>query len=264
MTLASAIVQAAYRENNLIPVGTQPTATELSEALERLNRYVQGLYGFELGENLADWQAPSPQRTAPVSANYPQLPFPTNLDFAVYPVPVGNDPNSTVYLYPPPNSRVIWGGVTLKLFFPEAPDDGARMGLVQGSGAGDGGVAGSALTLDGNGRTIGGSTQQTLTGPVAPQQWLYRADLGNWSPVVDMALTDQMPFPSEIDDLWINMLAIRLAPRYGKSVAAETQQIVTKMMAQVKARYRQRGTTVYGSYDFPNSRQSYATGQWWW
>src|SRR5579864_8645241 len=139
MTLASAIIQSAYREGNLIPVGTSPTTAESTEALERLNRYVQGVYGDMLGENMMDWDAPAPQRTAPVASNYPQAPYPTDTLFG-FGNPLSADPNGNIWPFPPANSRIVFGGVTPTVYFPEAPLDGARMAIVQGSGAGDSGA----------------------------------------------------------------------------------------------------------------------------
>jgi hypothetical protein len=138
MTTATTLIQAAYREGNLIPVGKSPTPTEQSEALDGLNRLVNGIFGFEMGENLADWLFPAPQRTAPVAANYPQLPAPAYQ---------GVLQNTYMTPYPPNNVRVVWGGVTGTLWFPEKPEPGSRMAVVQGSGAGDSGAPGQIITL---------------------------------------------------------------------------------------------------------------------
>lgn len=252
MTDATTIIQAAYREGNLIPVGKQPTSDEVAEALPRLNKYVQGVFGYEMGENLRDWLFPGKQRTAPVQANYPQFPLTKGSLASAQPQ------------YPPTNSRIIFGSVSGTLYFPENPDDGARMAVAQGSGAGDSGTVGAMLTLDGNGRTIEGADTLVLTAPVAARQWLYRADLADWIVVQDMLATDQMPFPSELDDLWICTLAIRLAPRYGKTTAPETAKCAGTMMAKLKARYRQAAVTTYGSGNFPDTSQSFMNGYWDW
>lgn len=126
-----------------------------------------------------------------------------------------------------------------------------------------GGQLGALLTLDGNGRTIGGAPQQQYYAPVPNMQWLYRADLGDWVPVQDMGLNDQCPFPEEFDDFFICALSMRLAPRYQKITAAETQKCAVDTLKRLKARYRQAGVTVYGSSDMPRSLQSYISGRWW-
>jgi hypothetical protein len=262
MTIAQALITSAFRENNLIPIGTSPTTAELTEALERLNRYVQGVYGYELGEPLKDWAYPAPQRTALVAANYPQAPFPLDAGGGVFGNPYSTALSANVTPYPPKNSRIVWGGVTGTVWFPEQPDPGSRMALVQGSGAGDSGAPGQVLTIDGNGRTIAGTNTVTFTDPATATNWLYREDLGNWVPVVDMALSDQCPFPTDIDDLWITALSIRMAPRFGKPTPKETGAAFTAALKRVKARYRQSGVTTYGSQDFPRSMQSYISGRW--
>jgi hypothetical protein len=260
-TLASSLIQSAYREGNLIPVGKQPTSDELTEALPRLNIFVQGVYGFELGENLSDWLVPPMQRTSPTNSRYPQAPLCSPLNLG---------PSAVISQNPPSNVRLIFGGVDYTVYFPQHPEDGARMALVQGSGAGDGLQAGSTLVLDGNGRLIQDPADSTykdtvsLTTPVTAQQWLYRADLATWILVVDMALTDECPFPEEFDDFWICALAKRLAPRYNKITAAETQETAQQTLARIKARYRQSQITTYGSDNFPRTDQSYLGGQWWW
>ena len=264
MTTATQVIQAAYREGNIIPVGQQPTAAEQTEALDRLNAYILGVYGQELGENLSDWPFPAPQRTAPVAANYPQAPYPQDLDSLVLTSPFAGDPSTLVYPYPPKNSRIVFGNVAGTLFFHEAPDDGSRMAIVQGSGAGDSGTPGATIILDGNGRTIEGANTQSYSQPVAGRQWLYRADLGDWTAVLTLALTDNIPFPPEFDDLWICLLNIRLAPRYHKEVSSETKLIATQMLKTLKTRYRQQAVTTYGSSDFPRALESYISGRWFW
>lgn len=255
MTTATSLIQSAYREGNLIAVSKSPSIDEQTEALERLNRLVKGVYGFEVGENLRDWLAPSPQRTAPIAANYPQFPWPDDLTSTV---------SSNIWPYPPRNRRIVWGGVTATIYFPENPMDGSRMAVVQGSGAGDSGAPGATLTLDGNGRTIEGANTKVLTDPVTAAAWLYRADLGDWTAVVDMALTDQCPFPSEFDDFFIITLMKRLAPRYGKVMSNESLELATRALSALKARYRQAGVTTYGAENFPETNQSYLSGRWWW
>lgn len=264
MTTALSIITDAYREGNLIPVGSTPTDAEQAEALRALNRFISGVFGEEMGENLVDWPAPLPQRTAPVAANYPQLPYPMGLDGDLLGVPLPTSLSNDFSFYPPKNSRIVFGGVSATLYLPEQPDDGSRMAVVQGSGAGDDGTAGSILTLNGNGRTIEGANTLELTDPITPKQWLYRADLGDWIAVTTLAIGDELPFPDDLDDLWICMLAIRLSPRYGKAVQDGTSSTAVRMMKKLKAKYRQAGTTVYKSGDIPNTFQSYASNRWWW
>jgi hypothetical protein len=260
VTTATVIIQAALREGNLIPAGKSPTTAEQTEALERLNRLVSGVFGYELGENLSDWMAPTPQRTAPVAANYPQGPLLNGIDAAI---PFNPQLDVSQWPYPPPNSRIVFGRVTSTVYFPEAPSDGARMAVVMGSGAGDGGDDGEILTLDGNGRTIEGANTLELTTPFPARSWFYRADLADWLLIEDVALEDEMLFPSELDDAWICGLAIRLAPRYSKATAVETATAYKNAMGNLKTQYRQDRVTTYGGQQIPNAAQSYAPARNW-
>ena len=269
-TPVQTIITDAYREMNVVALGLAPTANQNAEGLSRLNRIVRSVLGHQLGEKLLDWQAPQPQRTAEVAANFPQLPYPIGTDVGILPMPNGVAYDVCVAPYPPQNSRIVWGGVTMTVFFPEAPDNGARMMLVQGSGLGDGGTNGDALTLDGNGRFIGapGTAQAAFTfnaaTPFAPALWLYTAETGLWNAIADFALTDSLPFSEEHDDFWTAALAIRLAPRYNKAISAETKAAFSNGLIALQTAYRQSGTTIYGSQDFPRSLQSFTSGRWNW
>lgn len=250
MTTALSLITSALREGNLIPVGTVPTSAEQTEGLERLNRLILGTFGTMMGENLEDWMVPQPQRTAPVAANYPQLPLAQNAP-------------TSVTRYPPNNSRLIWGGVTTTVYFPEAPNDGSRMALVQGSGLGSGGASDAILTLNGNGRLIAGAGTATVLNPAPVTQWFYRADTGNWVVVADMALTSECPFPPELDDLWICRLAMRLAPRYGKTTAPETERVDKAMSRVFRARYQQHQVSTFKGEEVTPSMQGFGSPNWW-
>ena len=251
MTLVADLVQQAYREGNLIPVGVAPTTDELTEGLARLNSLIASYFGVGIGEQLTDWLAPNPQRTASVAANYPQI-------------PLAQDLPSTVYLYPPKNSRVLWNGTALTLYFPEAPNDGSRMAVAQVSGSLDNTIT---LTLNGNGRMIDSASTAAVLNTGVAKQWFYRADTGNWLTLAALALTDTMPFPVALDDLWALLLAMRLAGRYGKTLSQETVNSLKHMQLAGRALYAQAQDTVYGGRDIPNSFQSYRPGVsnfgWW-
>lgn len=267
MTTAASIIQAAFREGNLIPVGKQPITDQQTEAQDKLNRLVLGILGYKMGENLADWQVPQPQRTTGVSANFPQAPF-------------ANDYSSSVYPYPPNNRRIVYGGTNQTVYFPQSPNPGSQMAIVQASGAGDGGANGQVLTLNGNGRTLqtppSGAFANTLTFtfnsamPFSPVRWFYRDDLAQWVQIADLTLgsgatyTDNLPYPKEFDDFFVCALAKRLSPSYSKPIAKETVEAALRTEFAFIARYRQPTDTVYGSDQFPRSYQSYVSGNWWW
>lgn len=253
MTTASDLISAAFREGNLIPVGKTPTTAEQTEALALLNTFMRSQPGVSFGEKLRDWLAPQNQRTTSVKANFPQLPTTVAYDFEA----------SDIVPYPPKNSRIVWGGVTQTIYFPEQPNDGSRMALVQGSGAGDNGVVGAVLTLDGNGRLIDGANTATFTNPAASTEWTYRADLGIWKPITTLLLTDEMPYTPDIDDFWSIWLAIRLAPRYDKIISEATSAQFKEMKRYVRTRFQQTQVTTYNGEQVPNSSQSYRRGTGW-
>lgn len=261
MSKAQDIIGSAYRKLNITPIGTQPNTAQLAEGLTELNAFLRIIFGSQLGELLQDWEAPFQQRTAPVAANFPQNPYPLNQDTQFMGAPLSGSAGSEVWPYPPKNSRIIFGGTAdTTVYFPEQPDDGSRMGLIQGALAG----AFVNLTLDGNGRTINGALTQTLTTPIAAARWIYRADLGDWRPLADLALTDEMPLPQDMDDYVILSLAVRIAPNNDKSISPELADSYKQAKSIFQARYRQQGTTVFKSGDIPLGAESYLAGGGWW
>lgn len=241
MTIASKLIQNAFREGNLLPVGKDPTDAETAEALDRLNNIIVCYFGQELGEKLEDWNVPSKQRTAPVSAHYPFTPY-------------RDDKPNEVTLYPPPNVRLITHIVgPTRVYLQQQPEDGARMGFVD--------VGSTAfLTIDGNGRLIENDFDIAVD-PPDPQEWFYRADLANWVKLEELTLTAESPFPKEFDDLLICDLAIRLSARFGNDPRSGTIMTYKSKMEQLKARYRQHPLTPGKSEDIPRSWQSYLTGE---
>lgn len=271
-TLNTSILNDAYREGNIIPIGVAPSTNQLAEGLLILSRLVRGILGYKMGENLQDWYVPQPQRTALVAGNWPQ--FPGEYDyFSLY----GTSLSQSVFPYPPNNRRIVYGGTAQTVYFPEKPNAGGQMSLIQASGAGDGGQTGDILTLNGNGRTIQGANTQTFSfnsgagnTPFAPVRWFFRDDLSDWVLIADptdgngSASTDFIPYPEEFDDFFICAASKRLAARYNKVVSKETIERALEMESAFLARYRQPTVTVYGSDNFPRSYQSYIAGQWWW
>lgn len=242
MTQVNKLITQSFREGNLLPIGKAPTPDEVAEALDRLQNNVTCYFGYELGEKLEDWNVPSRQRTAPVSAHYPFTPY-------------KDDKPADVYLYPPPNVRLVTHIVgSTRVYLQQQPEDGARMGFVDiGSTA--------FLIIDANGRLIEGDFDISVD-PPDPQEWFYRADLGNWMRVPTvLALTDESPFPAEFDDLLISDLAIRLSSRFGVDPRAGTVQTYKNKLDQMKARYRQHPLVPGNSQDIPRSWQSYLTGE---
>lgn len=261
MTLASQIVSDSYREINVVPLGIAPTTNQLTEGLEQFNRYLGIIFGSQIGELLQDWEAPSQQRTAPVAANYPQLPHPLGGDVTAMSMPLSGGTSTLIWPYPPKNSRIVFGSTQdARVYFPEQPDDGSRMAVIQGALA----ASGVTLTLDGNSRTIEGQLTRGVVMPLAAGlRWIYRADIGDWRPVTKLALTDEVPFASDMDDFLSLGLAIRLAPKNDKTVSAETAAAFKNATSIFQARYKQSGTTTYKSADIPLGYESFLPGRNW-
>lgn len=232
MTIASVIIAAAFRENNIVGVGLSPTANEAAEGLTVLNNVLSQLFGNEIGEHLYDWPIIPPQRTAPVAANYPQGPGACDLTSSQWP-------------YPPANSRLVCtntGAVTV--YFPERPSDGARMAYLPIGTPG-------TVTLDGNSRYINGAA--TAAPGATATTWLYRADTGNWVPIAALASGDAMPLPATFDDYFICATNIRLCPRFGKTVKPETIAVLKDQRSKLITKYRQDVKWVGGGADVPST-----------
>lgn len=219
----SQLIQRAYRENNLIPIGRDPTTAEVTESLSVYQGLVGGWYGSLIGVSLRDWEAQfEPTSTKP--SRYP-----------LYPIKPYVPPE--VWVNPPPNVRIVANLPSAKtIYFPPKPDDGARMALINV------GVdfATYNLILDGNGRKIEGADSITYTAnPVGYPSWFYRADLGNWVLVTPPALADEIPFDEQFTDFQVAALAIRRAPAYNKPINAETQAAYNNGLTLLNTRYYQ-------------------------
>lgn len=249
MTIASVILQAAYRENNLIPIGSNPTTAQTTEALAKLNRIIDGLFGNEAGEKLFEWPLPPPQRSAPVAAQWPLA-------------PAAHDLPSNVWPYPPGNVRLMSTvAVATTLYFQNLPNDGARVDLV------DLGMS-AALTINANGRLIesaAGVAVATLSFSSAAggKRWFYRSDIGTWVIVTTLISTDSLPFPKEFDDYFISELNIRICPAFGKTVKDSTAETRNRGLSKLKARYRQPTAVLNNSADAPSTlRTGYGDCGW--
>lgn len=244
MTLTSEIVKEAYRENNIIPVGREPTDAEVAEALPRLNNIVRSLFGRTVGIYLKDWPVP-PSTTAPVNARYPMWPATEKLPDDVYP-------------YPPGNARLLCRQTQAKtVYLQQNPQDGAVVEIVP-NGAD---FEAAPLTIDANGRLIAGALTLVQDAALTEQRrFMYRADLSSWTEIAELTADDPLPFPSEFDDYFICALNIRLSPRYSAAPAALTAAVMKAKEKDMKTRYWQSvdaPTVISGEL---RTQQSYGQG----
>ncbi|MBU6231611.1 hypothetical protein KGP36_02990 [Patescibacteria group bacterium] len=215
-TPISSIISDAFRENNLTAVGVAPSDAEQAEALVLLNRYIDSLFGAEMGENLVN------------------IPFGLNNVDTTAILPMYY--NDIVQTYLPVNTRLLCnlqGPETVEM--PPQPFDGSRMQFVDASGN----FQTYPLTVKGNGRNIQGNPSITLSTNNYNQAFFYRADLANWEQVNDLAITDVSPFPHDFDDMLVIGLADRLLTRNGLALSDSSAARLKKLRNQFWARYAQ-------------------------
>jgi len=221
MTLASTIIQRAYRQENLIAAGTTPTTDEQTEGLELLNDMINQLIGFELGELVFDWLVPTSE-TAPRKEENPDDPY-------------GERERPAIYQQPPNNVRLATKLTQAQtIYLPQYPNDGSRISFT------DLGSSSFTLTLDANGRQIEGAATVAFDPSVTTdREWFYRADTGNWQLRTQLALSDDSPFPMLYDPMLYIGLSIWLAPRTGIEPSAVNQRLYSDMVTKFRSQYKQ-------------------------
>ena len=208
MTLVSQIITDAYRELNLIPLGGTPNANQIAEALPRLNSLIMTTVGLEAGDEMTD-------------VNY------------------GGDFDQSEYVteYIPDNTRLLINATAaLTIDADPRPLDGQLMAVVDASGN----FATYNVIIDGNGRKIEGADTVTLSTNSQSARWMYRGDTGNWVKIEELEAADTMPFPTEFDDYFSQMLAIRLNPRYGQTMTADMATNIRRWRGALRSRYRRK------------------------
>lgn len=206
MTLVSDIIKRAYRECNLIPLVSDPSANQSTEALPLLNSIIMSTIGNEAGDEF------------------------TNLNYG------GDyDQSDCISEWVPDNTRLILNlEAATTLYLDPMPYEGQRIAVADVSGN----LNTFNLILDGNGRTIEDAATATLDTDGLNREWMYRADTGNWTRVAPLTTSDEMPFPIEFDDYFIILLAIRLNPRYGQELSSQSFETMKRSRGQLRSRYR--------------------------
>jgi hypothetical protein len=217
MTLVSDIIRDAYRESNLIAIGTEPSGAQSDEALRLLNRILLAVYGTDSGEELV---------SVPIGHNNISRP-------SGYP---GADVALDVEWYIPSNTRLVLNlQAPATVYLSPEPDDGDRFAIQDVSNN----LSTYNLTVYGNGRKIGGAGSVVFSTSGQNAEYMFRADLGNWIAVTPLTGVDLWPFPQEFDDMFVISLAARLNPRNDTDTTAESVAILKKVTNAFKARYRQ-------------------------
>jgi hypothetical protein len=213
MTTVSQLITDAYQYNNIVALSVIPSAAEQAKALRYLNRIFKGVFGQELGSDLETWTLDD-RGLHPSSGDS----FRIGYDWSKY---------------LPSNTRVV---VSLSkagtLVLPKLSSDGARF-AVQGD------FSSNPLTVNANGRKIESTSSVTLNTDNTNSEWFFRSDLGNWSKVSDLGLTDDFPLPTEFEEYFIMMLAMRLGASEDIDLNSQLAYVLKDVTKRFKSRYRQ-------------------------
>lgn len=234
MTAISTIIQSAYRELNLIALGASPTTAQSTEALTLVNRVYAHVLGSDAGELLQNWPLGNYGRQSIDQIDWTALRL-TN---------------------PPPNVKLIATALAATtVYLPARPLDGARIGIIDPFSR----LATYPVTLNGNGSTVEGAATVTLSTNAMDRTWLYRADTANWVRLTDLVEATESPFPSEYDDYFAILLALRIAPRAGRKLADATVTAYKSLDKKFQARYIQQAPLQLDSSLNWMSQQSWPT-----
>ncbi len=208
------LVTDAYRESNLIAIGSVLSADQLTEGVTLLNRYRMSVYGTEAGEQLLSF--PLGQTNISRPDGYPEAP---DGDWIV-----------------PHNTRLYLNlSAAQTVYLNPNPIDGARFAFKDTAGN----LATYNLIVKGNGRLIGGTTSATFSTNSQSREYFYRADAGDWKVLDPLVSTDTWPFPEEFDDMFVIGLAMRLNPRNVIQTSPESIAAYKRLLLMFEARYRQ-------------------------
>ena len=244
------LVSDALQASGRVKAGDQPLASEVVDALAKLNSFVQSIFGMGVGAPLRDWEVPDRQRSAPNETAFPLHEAPL---FGRNTEPAVGTVSSPRWQYPPANSRLVLGAATSPIYFPDAPTDGMRMGVITTP------AQTGVVVLNGNGRLIESASTYSVVAGSGAVEWLYRADKAAWVRLSNLELSGYSPFPAEFDDLLSCRLTIRLAAP-GMALPPALEATYTALLSGLRARYNQASIALGGADDVPRSDQSYRGG----
>jgi hypothetical protein len=213
MTLISQLITDAYQANNLIALGSIPTAAEQDKALRYLNRIFQSMFGNELGERLSSINVGSVGIIKKDSFDY----------------------KNTMKIIPS-NTRIVLNTDTpLTIYLPSNPEPGTRVAVQDNAGT----VSVNPVTVQGNGRTISGLPSLLVDSNRYNEEFFFREDLGDWVRVTSLGLGDEFPLPLAFEEYIITMLVLRLDPSAGVSLDQQLGAVMQQMSRKIRARYKQ-------------------------
>lgn len=239
MTLISSIITDAYRESNMLSLGQMQSVNQATEALRLYNQVIEAIYGGDAGERLQDWPLGNYDRD-PNGCDY-QLPY---TDHRLH--------------HPPINYRIIAVNTeAMELWLTVRPQDGARMGIADPYSR----LSTVPVTIHGNGRPIEDAENVLLNVDGTFREWFYRADSAAWVKLTGLLASDENPFPAKFDIMFTILLAMRLNPRYGRTLDPQSIEALKQNRREFVARYLQsRPLEIDDSISWPfMSRQGYDT-----
>lgn len=214
MTTLQPIITQGYRELNLVAGGKSLSAVQLDEGLLLLLNVIDVTICGDAGENLRDWPLGDYGRQALERYNL----------------------SLQCYQNPRINCRMIAvNEQAMTVYLPVKPSDGTVMAIVDPFER----LSAFPVTLDGNGRVIENQASIVLDVDGTDRKWLYRADLGKWIRLTDLAIGDEMPFPKTWDFFFSIELALRLSGRSGRAITAATAAVYKKLRERFVNKYLQ-------------------------
>lgn len=130
----------------------------------------------------------------------------------------------------PNNARVLIQGTANETFaLPVRPTNGTRLQVIALTP-----TVGRTITMTGD---RGG---HTITNDEVPYDYLYRGDIARWVKLSVLTLNDPMPFHEKYDTFFEIALAMRLNPRYGRSIDQQSATMLTTAQNRMRAETRQK------------------------
>lgn len=205
MATAQNTIKTALRKIRVIGRGGNPNSAQSADALTELNALLNEMIGF--GSSL-QWVSAYTDTSVCVGVSYPAQRVLCRAASAIT--------------------------ITLPLGTTCCPiPDGFKLGVVDVAGT----AAAHNITIGRNGWNIDAAqTDATISTNGGSKLYMFRAELGDWKSIADLALGDPLPFPTEFDLGVALMLANRLSGEYGQQLAQS--DLYAMMGAKNKLRNR--------------------------
>lgn len=210
MATAQETIVTALQALRILGAGQQPDTAKNQYCLRQLNSYLAQLAGFS-----------------------GSLAFVNKRLDSAFELSVG---------YPAANLQCIAGrSVTLPKGDGAPVPDGMRVKVVDAAGT----AATSNITISRNGWKINGSAADyTISTNGGSASLMFRADLGDWKLVADLALGDDLPFPEDFDEAVALNLSRRLT-LYGQSLSRDDEKRADMGAKRIRARYAKPPAAVF-------------------